>query len=230
MNKIILLLEEDYIKENAFVLKKSEYQFMVQRLLLALVSMITIAIMSFLLNNIIYLFISPFVSFIAYEYPLIAMKNYKKKKQLQINADFPLWVMQLEALVVINTIPNAIKESIDVCPESFKDEVIKLTEKIMIDPVDKKAYLDFLQGYQTSDITEVMLSLHQYNFSTKENMVYDFQILHRRLDSLRTDARKEQYKQKTTFYGFLVMACPFLTTLWILYMIMTLSDLIMANI
>lgn len=37
MKKLLMMIEEDYVKENAFILKTSEFQFMRNRILIALI-------------------------------------------------------------------------------------------------------------------------------------------------------------------------------------------------
>lgn len=230
MKKIVLLIEENYVKENAFLLKQNEEQFMLRRILLALFTAVMMGSIYVIMQDMLFMVLGAIGVIATYEYPILQMKNYKKKQQKEINAVFPQWVMQLETLVMANTIPIAIQKSYAVCPTILKEEVRQLAEKVIADPIDKKAYLHFLRSYQTADIVEVMLSLYQYNFSTKENMAYDFQILHKRLDALQCEARKKAQEEKSFFYGLLLIIEPSLACLWIMLVCMRLSDLIMELI
>lgn len=230
MKKLLMMIEEDYVKENAFILKTSEFQFMRNRILIALMTCLMISLIYYVKRDTLLMLMIIVGTVIMYEYPLMQMKQYKKKQQNLINSAFPQWVMQLEVLVMTNTIPLSIQKSYEVCPSILKDEVKKLSQKVMNDPINKDSYLDFLKGYQTTDIIEVMLSLYQYNFSTKENMAYDFQILHKRLDKLKSEARLNTYKEKEFLYGMLLIIEPMIACVWILGMVMQLSNLIMMNI
>ncbi|MEG2792761.1 MAG: hypothetical protein RR909_03165 [Bacilli bacterium] len=230
MNNLILFFEEDYIKKNNFLLVKSELNFMKQRFLLALMTFLSLLLVSAVIKDLSFIIFIPIGVVGVYMYPLYQLKQYKKNMAKRIENDFPIWLMQLEVLVLTNTIPNAIKKSINVCPNSLKEDIVLLSNKVMVDPTNKSYYLDFIKPYQTSDITEVLLSLYQFNFANKQDLAYDFHVLHNRMDVLKTKARSIAYEEKGFYYGLILLAEPMVACVWILGMVMLLSNLLTGNI
>lgn len=165
-----------------------------------------------------------------YQYPYVQLKKYKNKKQEEIELAMTQWILQLEPLILTNTIPCAIQKSIRIAPDCMVEEVTQLSENIMNDPTNKQYYLDFFFGFATSDMIEVMLSLYQYNFSDKDEILLDFQLLHRRIDELRTETKNKQNEEKIFFYGMILIAEPFLTMLWVLQFVMLISTLMMKQV
>ena len=100
----------------------------------------------------------------------------------------------------------------------------------MREPTNKAHYMNFCAGFQNSDMIEAMLSLHQYNFSDKNEILLDFQLLHRRIDEMRSETKKKQNEEKIFFYGMILIAEPFLTMLWVLQFVMMISTLMMDSL
>ena len=230
MKKILNFITEDYVKENAYLLKGSTMQFMKQRIFMSIFVFLLFMSGYALMKDPFFIGLSVAVAGCIYIYPLLKMRGYKKKKQNEIDLAVSQWVIQLEPLILTNTIPVAIEKSLSICPKAIKNDVQVLSEKIMVEPTNKTYYMDFVKGFHTSDITEIMLSLHQYNFVNKEDILLDFQILHKRLEEIRAESKKKQNEEKSFMYSMLLIVEPFLMMFWVLMFVFTISGLMMGAV
>ena len=62
-----------------------------------------------------------------YMYPLMQLKKYKRKKQEEVALAMTQWILQLEPLILTNTIPVAIHKSICIAPICITDEIKSLS-------------------------------------------------------------------------------------------------------
>lgn len=224
---ILNFIVEDYVFEHSYLLKCSIKKFMLVRIMLGLCAFVLFGILYFVTHNTSVLLLCVLASLFFYMYPYIQLKKYKKKKEGEIEVAITQWILQLEPLILTNTIPIAIQKSIRIAPTCIVEEVKQLSAKILNEPTNKAHYLNFCSGFQSSDMMEAMLSLHQYNFSDKDEILLDFQLLHRRMDELRTETKKKQNEEKIFFYGMILIAEPFLTMLWVLQFVMVISTQMM---
>ncbi len=226
INRLLYLIEETYVKENASLLKDGEFVFMKQRVVLALVCGF-LSLIAFLLFKIAYWYVFAFVIMIfVYKLPLSLLKSYKSKYQVQVRQSFLIWILQLEALVLSNNISNSIKKSAKFCPSIIKEEVEILAKRVEKEPTNKEHYLKFLKEYQNMDMNEVMLSLYQFNFVKKEDLAYDFALIHSRIDNLKLHEQETQYKIQADNWGLVLMCCPILGMGWSMYFCVQLNEII----
>lgn len=225
MKKLCMLLEETYVKENAFLLK-DEVQFMKQRICFALVSGLLTFIVSLCIGKPQLCIMGIIVFMLVYKAPIYMLKKYKDKQQRSVNSAFLIWILQLEALVLSNNISNSIKKSVQYCPDIIKDEVYQLAKKVELEPMNKNHYLSFLKAYQTLDINEVLLSLYQFNFVKKEDLAYDFALIHHRIDKLKLKEQENNYRIQADNWGLVLMSCPILGMSWSMYFCVQLNEII----
>ena len=230
IKKILYAIEEPYVKEHAYLLSISEAKFMMQRILISLFMGGGMAGLSYCIGVPMLYYCIPVTIIMIYFYPINMLKKYKLKRQDEINEAFPIWILQLESLVLSNNISNCVKKSIDVCPKILKEEIQILADKIEVEPINKEHYLSFLEEYKTSNITEVMLALYQFNFVKKEQLAYDFSLIHHRIDKLKMDAQEKKYRIQADIWGLILISLPLLSMVWSMYFCMILSEVIFSAI
>ncbi len=224
--KLLYILEERFVKDNTYLLKDSEYNFMKQRIILATACGVLMSAITFFLNSRYCLVVGMITLCVIYKFPLYLLMKYKKQRQNQVNGAFLIWILQLEALVLSNNISNSIKKSIRYCPGVLQEEVRVLSKKVEKEPTNKNHYLDFAPHYQTMDMNEVMLSLYQFNFAKKEDLAYDFALIHHRIDKLKLYEQETNYRIQSDNWGLILMCCPILGMIWSMFFCIQLNEII----
>lgn len=220
---------EQWLIDNQHLLNKPLADFMRNRITVALVAMFTPIAFAVFTRNLFFLMIGPLVAVLVYSAPISLLKSGKKAKEKEIVKVFPDWISTLQTLVLIDTIPNAIRESIDSAPEIIREDIEKLANKILVEPLERSHYMSFLNEYQNPSITETMLSLYQFNFNKKEDLAYEFEVLHARMDRIAAENRRNAVQEKSFFYGMVLMAGPGVATAWIVIISLRLSMIVQSQ-
>ncbi len=226
MNAILLQLAEPIVKRYETNLQGGLLMFMKQRIQLTMISMLVVFVIGYIWQGIHAIFFSVAIGCLCYQLPLYTFEKYIKKQQRLINEAFLIWILQLEALVLTSNISNAIKKSVAFCPAILKEEIQELASQVEVNPMHKPYYQKFLQQYETSDIREVMLSLYQFNFVKKEQLVYDFEKIHKRIDDLKLGQQQLNYRIQADNWGLLLMSCPILGMVWSMFFCVQLNEII----
>lgn len=144
------------------------------------------------------------------------LKSKFNKKKSDVYKSFPLWVSTLEILVMTNTIPNTFKKSIETCPDAFKGELIEFVNKIETDPENKEHYKEFLRKYNIEDVSEIIMDMYAFNRLDKNEIVYEFENLNKRLNEIAKNIRKQ--RQNTSLFGIAALnSIPLFTvSVWVL--------------
>ena len=221
---------EEWLIDNQFLLNKSLKDFMRNRLIVSLLVILMSLTGAIILKSLPMIIFSPLVGVVVYTIPVAMLKGQKKDREKAIMKVFPDWIATLQTLVLVTTIPNAVYQSVDSAPKEIQDEVRKLSNAILAEPLERQHYLDLLKEYDNANISEVMLSLYQFNFSNKDDLAYEFEVLHNRIDRIAAMNRRQAVEEKAFFYGLVLMVGPGLATGWIMFTALRLAMLVMGGI
>ena len=221
---------EEWLIDNQFLLNKPLKDFMRNRLIVSLLVILMSLTGAIILKSLPMIIFSPLVGVVVYTIPVAMLKGQKKDREKAIMKVFPDWIATLQTLVLVTTIPNAVYQSVDSAPKEIQDEVRKLSNAILAEPLERQHYLDLLKEYDNANISEVMLSLYQFNFSNKDDLAYEFEVLHNRIDRIAAMNRRQAVEEKAFFYGLVLMVGPGLATGWIMFTALRLAMLVMGGI
>ena len=154
--------------------------------------------------------------YLCFKWSFWSLKSKFNKKKEDVYKAFPLWVSTLEILVMTNTITNTFKKSIATCPDAFKAELIEFVNKIELDPANKEYYKEFLRKYKIEDVSEIIMDMYAFNNLDKNEIVYEFEHLNKRLNKISNNIRKG--RQKTSLFGIAALnSIPLFTvSIWVL--------------
>lgn len=233
--KWLLYLNERDLKDKLYICKQGFPSFMRRRLMGILLCLLSLIILFFIdrwLFHVIgdyFIYMAVILLCLTYKLPYFLLNTKAKQITQQVYKDFPLWLSSLEVLIVSNNIPNTLKKSIPTCPDSIKNELISLVEKIEKDPTNQVYYADFLSQYQLPDVSELMLDLYQFNFLNKELIIKEFALLHLRLNEISAMQRRYHYEQQLFFIGAVNSVPLFLLSVYVLLIANMLSTTLMGG-
>ena len=140
--------------------------------------------------------INVLVSYMFFKYPFWKIKKIFNVKREDIYRVFPLWISTLEVLIMTNNIPNTFKKSIATAPAPLQKDLIDFCKKIEVSPENKEYYREFLSQYQLEDVSEIIMDMYAFNHLEKNEIVYEFRNLNRRLNKIAARIRQERQRRE----------------------------------
>lgn len=161
---------------------------------------------------------------IQFKFPYFKAKAELKKQIDQIKLDFPIWIRQLQVLMQIHTVVNALEISQASAPPILKKDIEILVNKLKVDPLSVDSYTDFLNYLPLVDIKRAMKMLYRYSIIGQDDAYGQFN----RFISLSTKLLREQrvsdYDSRLFSYQWLAIVPLFSVT--VLFMVLMTSYII----
>lgn len=202
MNLVKSLIFEDISNYKYFLTPKFIKNYMRNKILLALLPLLWLLYMNFT-KDFSYVYLVPVAMAFCYKIPYILMKLQHNQNSNDVVKSIPLWINQIYALIEINTIHNAIINSLgDNTPLAIKKDLTAFIEKINKNPKDKSAYLDFLDRYKIDGFSDIMLKLYEFNNLSKEKLKYEIRNLNHDLGKIEAMKRQARFKNETFMCDF----------------------------
>lgn len=88
--------------------------------------------------------------------PVFAMQRIKK----ELDKKFPRWVMRFSLLASSQSIPSALRSSVDNCPNVIRNELVKLVDGIDKSPTGIEPYLEFFGYLDVPEVRSMMLMIY----------------------------------------------------------------------
>lgn len=196
MNLIKSIFFEDISNYKYFLTEKYIKNYQRNKVLLAMLPLLWLLYMK-ITDDYSYIFMVPVAMAICYKLPYITMKLQHNQNTNDIVGSIPLWINQIYALIEVNTIHNAIKNSLgDNTPVAIKKDLVEFIERIDKDPKDKSAYLNFLARYNINGFSDIMLKLYEFNNLSKDKLKYEIRNLNQDLGRIESMKRQAQFKNE----------------------------------
>lgn len=197
MNLVKSLIFEDITNYKYFLTPKFIKNYQRNKILLALLPLLWLLYMNFT-KDFSYVYLVPVAMAFCYKIPYIMMRLQHNQNSNDVVRAIPLWINQIYALIEINTIHNAIINSLgDNTPLAIKKDLTAFIEKINKSPKDKSAYLDFLDRYKIDGFSDIMLKLYEFNNLSKEKLKYEIRNLNHDLGKIEAMKRQARFKNET---------------------------------
>lgn len=88
--------------------------------------------------------------------PVLAMQRIKT----ELEKKFPRWVMRFSLLASSQSIPSALRNSVDGCPNVIRNELEKLIKEIDENPTGIEPYLNFFGYIEVPEVRSMMLMIY----------------------------------------------------------------------
>ena len=235
-NKLAQYLKEDKLKDYEWLISDKTVEEFMQRRIKNMVIGFVIAVLAyasmfFILKYlgidiplILFLVLGVMGGYISFKWPYWNLISQFNKKKNDVYKSFPLWVSTLEILIMTNNITNTFRKSIETCPAAFKSDLIEFVNKIETDPANKEHYKNFLKKYKIEDVSEIIMDMYAFNKLDKNEIVYEFEHLNKRLNKISNKIRQD--RQNTSLFAIAALnSIPLFTvSVWVLLASMLMSS------
>ena len=99
---------------------------------------------------------------IAYFLPILILERKARIKIKSIRYHFPIYLRQIQVLLQNNTVVKSIELSLEYVPDILRDDIVKLNDKLRLEPNNMSHYVNCMKQYNLVEIQRSMKWLYRY--------------------------------------------------------------------
>ena len=99
---------------------------------------------------------------IAYFLPILILERKARFKIKSIRYHFPIYLRQIQVLLQNNTVVKSIELSLEYVPDILRDDIVKLNDKLRLEPNNMSHYVNCMKQYNLVEIQRSMKWLYRY--------------------------------------------------------------------
>jgi hypothetical protein len=99
---------------------------------------------------------------IAYFLPILILERKARIKIKSIRYHFPIYLRQIQVLLQNNTVVKSIELSLEYVPDILRDDIVKLNDKLRLEPNNMSHYVNCMKQYDLVEIQRSMKWLYRY--------------------------------------------------------------------
>lgn len=98
----------------------------------------------------------------AYFLPILILERKARIKIKSIRYHFPIYLRQIQVLLQNNTVVKSIELSLEYVPDILRDDIVKLNDKLRLEPNNMSHYVNCMKQYNLVEIQRSMKWLYRY--------------------------------------------------------------------
>lgn len=99
---------------------------------------------------------------LAYFLPILILERKARFKIKSIRYHFPIYLRQIQVLLQNNTVVKSIELSLEYVPDILRDDIVKLNDKLRLEPNNMSHYVNCMKQYNLVEIQRSMKWLYRY--------------------------------------------------------------------
>lgn len=99
---------------------------------------------------------------LAYFLPILILERKARIKIKSIRYHFPIYLRQIQVLLQNNTVVKSIELSLEYVPDILRDDIVKLNDKLRLEPNNMSHYVNCMKQYNLVEIQRSMKWLYRY--------------------------------------------------------------------
>lgn len=99
---------------------------------------------------------------LAYFLPILILERKARFKIKSIRYHFPIYLRQIQVLLQNNTVVKSIELSLEYVPDILRDDIVKLNDKLRLEPNNISHYVNCMKQYNLVEIQRSMKWLYRY--------------------------------------------------------------------
>lgn len=99
---------------------------------------------------------------LVYFLPILILERKARIKIKSIRYHFPIYLRQIQVLLQNNTVVKSIELSLEYVPDILRDDIVKLNDKLKLEPNNMSHYVNCMKQYNLVEIQRSMKWLYRY--------------------------------------------------------------------
>lgn len=164
---------------------------------------------------------------IFYIHTLRKIKRNFYKVQSELKYEFPIWLRNIQMLLVNNTVVVSLSMSSQTAPKLLRSDLDELIEKLKSNPWDMKAFDEFLADYDMIEIRKSMRTLQRLHRGSISNVDDQLETMYTRSVEWIEIERKQFFKKKRDIKSWIAIMPMFnVTVLFVVEMFLIIVSVI----
>ncbi|MGN0317543.1 MAG: hypothetical protein ACI4E1_06335 [Lachnospira sp.] len=134
--------------------------------------------------------------------PVIRLSEARKSLSIEVNYAFTQWLRGVALNLQGNTLQAAIEKSVEDCPAVMQNSLEEFITALNADPSDVRPYYDFMQEFQSKDISTMTRMLYSITTVDDSNVEDTINLLIRRNYELMEKYERDRIADKESIMRF----------------------------